>query len=89
MGWGRGKGGEREIERKRDTVGRMRERVGESGRESQIKTQLMETNGSRGSSSVAECLLLLVHKALGWILGGPERVTERGRWEVHSSYVDK
>lgn len=84
MGKGkRGRKGDREEERYSG------ENEGESGRESQIKTQLMETNGSRGSSSVAECLLLLVHKALGWILGGPERVTERGRWEVHGSYVDK
>lgn len=75
-GWdGEGKSGEKE--RKRDTVGRKREgvRKGESGRESQIKTQLMETNWSRGSSSAAECSLR-VHKALGWTLSDRERVTE-------------
>lgn len=50
FGMGKGRGGEREIERKRDTMGRMREKVRkeESGRESQIKTQLMETMGAGG-----------------------------------------
>ena len=87
---GKGKG-RRKGDREEERYSGENEGKSEEGREWERipdKDTVDGDDGSRGSSSVAE-YSLHVHKALGWILGGPERVTERGRWEIHGSYVDK
>lgn len=90
FGMGKGRGG-RKGDREEERYSEENEGEGEQRREWERipdKDTVDGDNGSRGSSSVAECSLH-VHKALGWILSGPERVRESGRWEIHSSSVDK